>query len=212
MDWPYQIVDGGWYVNRRLRAADITRLVPAIDLDAVRRFAAERNVTPVAVARYWTDAARYRQLQESLRPIREMGYRGSQDRLHGSRRSGHGQLVRDDHALRRRTPSHGGFPRRLQADRYESHLAEPDYPRRGDGQRIQQVERTGTAEHRVTLPFTRFLAGPGRFHAGQFRQPHGGGVPADSRLRTQVQGTRAEELALFVVYDSPFVVVADYPG
>jgi alpha-glucosidase len=66
-----------------------------------------------------------------------------------------------------------------------------------------------TPEHKVTLPFTRFLLGPGDFTPGGFlnRQPD----QFKAEKPTQVQGTRAAELALFVVYDSPICCVCDHP-
>jgi alpha-glucosidase len=65
-----------------------------------------------------------------------------------------------------------------------------------------------TPEHRATLPFTRVLAGPGDYTPGGFanRQPsqfRSGGRP------TQVQGTRAAELAMFILIQSPFTVACD---
>ena len=66
-----------------------------------------------------------------------------------------------------------------------------------------------TPEHKVTLPFTRYLVGPGDFTPGGFlnRQP----ATFQSQKPTQVQGTRAAELALFVIYDSPLGCVCDHP-
>jgi alpha-glucosidase len=46
------------------------------------------------------------------------------------------------------------------------------------GNEYNKWSRRVTPEHRVTLPFTRFLAGPGDFTPGGFREPHGGAVPA----------------------------------
>jgi len=68
-----------------------------------------------------------------------------------------------------------------------------------------------TPEHRATLPFTRVLAGPGDYTPGGFanRQPsqfRSGARP------TQVQGTRASELAMFILIQSPFTVACDSPG
>jgi alpha-glucosidase len=62
-----------------------------------------------------------------------------------------------------------------------------------------------TPEHRATLPFTRVLAGGGDYTPGGFanRQPsqfHTGTKP------TQVQATRAGELAMFILIESPFTV------
>jgi alpha-glucosidase len=67
-----------------------------------------------------------------------------------------------------------------------------------------------TPEHKVTLPFTRFLAGPADFTPGGFlnRQP----AQFQTHVSpTQVMGTRAAQLALFVIYDSPIGCVCDHP-
>ncbi|MGO9114491.1 MAG: glycoside hydrolase family 97 protein [Thermoguttaceae bacterium] len=62
-------------------------------------------------------------------------------------------------------------------------------------------------EHRATLPFTRVLAGPGDYTPGGFinRQP------AQFKIAkpTQVQSTRAGELAMFILIESPFTVACD---
>ena len=68
-----------------------------------------------------------------------------------------------------------------------------------------------TPEYDVTIPFTRMLAGPMDFTPGAF----------DNAARGQVQGARASprcrkerdahQLAMYVVYESPLVMVSDYP-
>ena len=67
-----------------------------------------------------------------------------------------------------------------------------------------------TPEHRATLPFTRVLAGGGDYTPGGFanRQPsqfHTATKP------TEVQSTRAGELAMFILIESPFTVACDSP-
>jgi alpha-glucosidase len=68
-----------------------------------------------------------------------------------------------------------------------------------------------TPEHKVTLPFTRILAGPADFTPGGFLNR-----PLDQfqpNVRpTQVQGTRCAELALFVCLESPVINAADHPS
>jgi alpha-glucosidase len=63
-----------------------------------------------------------------------------------------------------------------------------------------------TPEHNVTLPFTRMLAGPMDYTPGAFDLD---GIP---RLPKQVQGTRAHQLAMYVVFFSPLQMLADYPA
>jgi alpha-glucosidase len=68
-----------------------------------------------------------------------------------------------------------------------------------------------TPEHRATLPFTRILAGGGDYTPGGFanKQPeqfHTATKP------TQVQATRAAELGMFILIESPFTVACDSPA
>jgi alpha-glucosidase len=67
-----------------------------------------------------------------------------------------------------------------------------------------------TPEHDCTLPFTRMLAGPMDYTPGGFANA----APAEfvaRNSRPMVQGTRAHQLALFVVFESHLQMVADYP-
>jgi alpha-glucosidase len=67
-----------------------------------------------------------------------------------------------------------------------------------------------TPEHRATLPFTRVLAGPGDYTPGGFanRQP---AQFKTAQKPTEVQATRAGELAMFLLVLSPFTVACDSP-
>jgi len=66
-------------------------------------------------------------------------------------------------------------------------------------------------EHNVTLPFTRLLAGPFDYTPGGFDNVTKAEFIA-RRDDPMVLGTRAHHLALFVVLESPFMVVADHPS
>jgi alpha-glucosidase len=65
-------------------------------------------------------------------------------------------------------------------------------------------------EHELLVPFTRMLAGPLDYHQGCFR----GVRPKDFAPRNVapvVMGTRARMLAMYVVYEDPLPMMADYP-
>ncbi|RYX83121.1 glycoside hydrolase family 97 protein [bacterium] len=66
-----------------------------------------------------------------------------------------------------------------------------------------------TPLHTVTLPFTRGLLGPMDFTPGGFlnRTPY----DFKTTFPTQVMGTRARQLAMTVVYESPLLVMCDSP-
>jgi len=67
-----------------------------------------------------------------------------------------------------------------------------------------------TPEHDVTIPFTRMLAGPMDYTPGGFRNGTRETFKP-SEIEPMTQGTRAHELAKFVVFESPLMVVADHP-
>ncbi len=67
-----------------------------------------------------------------------------------------------------------------------------------------------TPVHDVTIPFTRMLAGPMDFTPGAMRNAAQGQFKALD-IAPVSQGTRAHQLAMYVVYESPLVMVSDYP-
>ena len=79
------------------------------------------------------------------------------------------------------------------------------------GNEQNKVTRLVTPAHTVTIPFTRMLAGPMDFTPGGFRNATEGEFRPDYR-RPMVMGTRCHQLAMFVVYESPLMMVCDDPG
>jgi len=67
-----------------------------------------------------------------------------------------------------------------------------------------------TPEHDVTIPFTRMLAGPMDYTPGAFRNAAKGRFEARF-VAPMSQGTRAHQLAMYVVYESPLAMVSDFP-
>jgi alpha-glucosidase len=68
-----------------------------------------------------------------------------------------------------------------------------------------------TPEHNVTLPFTRMLAGPMDYTPGAMINAQ----PREFRPifnHPMSQGTRAHQLAMYVVYESPLQMLADSPS
>lgn len=68
-----------------------------------------------------------------------------------------------------------------------------------------------TADHNTMIPFTRLLAGPMDYTPGGFEN-----VPASEftprNLNPTVPTTRAHQMALYVILESAFQMLADYPG
>ena len=67
-----------------------------------------------------------------------------------------------------------------------------------------------TPTHKVTIPFTRMLAGPMDFTPGGFNQRNKDPFVARDAMPF-VMGTRASELAELVVYESELAVLCDSP-
>src|SRR5439155_15085925 len=68
-----------------------------------------------------------------------------------------------------------------------------------------------TPEHHVTIPFTRMLAGRMDYTPGGFENVTR--TAFEPRMeRPMVMGTRAHQLAMYVVYEAPFQMVSDSPG
>jgi alpha-glucosidase len=67
-----------------------------------------------------------------------------------------------------------------------------------------------TPEHNLNMAFTRLIAGPMDYHLGGFRA-----VTREEfkprNIAPNVLGTRCHQLALYVCYDNPNPMVADYP-
>ena len=67
-----------------------------------------------------------------------------------------------------------------------------------------------TPLHNVTLPFTRMLAGPMDYTPGGFRNVTAEQFKVDYDY-PMVMGTRCQQLAMYVVYESPLMMVSDGP-
>jgi len=67
-----------------------------------------------------------------------------------------------------------------------------------------------TPEHNLMMAFTRLIAGPMDYHLGGFRAvPRGEFKPRN--IAPYVLGTRCHHLAMYVCYDNPNPMIADYP-
>jgi alpha-glucosidase len=209
MGWPYQLVDGGWYPGIRSPASDITRAVPEIDMPELLRFAAGNKVR-LWVWLYWSDADRGDAYERAFALYEKWGIAGVKidymDRDDQEMVNWYDKLNRcaaEHHLL---MDFHGAFKPTGMIRTWPNQITREGIL----GNEYNKWSRRVTPEHRVTLPFTRFLAGPGDFTPGGFVnrtadqfQPH--------VTPTQVQGTRAGQLALFVAYDSPVMCVCDHP-
>ena len=208
MGWPYQLIDWGWYGESNRPEADITKVTGELDMAEVRRFAQEKNVR-LWLWLHWTDVDRNDAYRTAFPRYKEWGIAGvkidfmdrdDQEMVQWyekiTRAAAENQLLVNFHGAFKTSGFDRTFPNQITR---EGVL----------GNEYNKWSSRVTPEHKVTLPFTRYLVGPGDFTPGGFlnRQPES----FQSQKPTQVQGTRAAELALFVVYDSPLACVCDHP-
>jgi len=68
-----------------------------------------------------------------------------------------------------------------------------------------------TPEHNLLMAYTRLIAGPMDYHLGGFRAvPRAGFKPR--AVAPNVLGTRSHHLAMYVCFDNPNPMVADFPA
>jgi alpha-glucosidase len=79
-------------------------------------------------------------------------------------------------------------------------------------QEYNKWDKIGTPpEHNLNVAFIRTLAGPLDYHSGGMRTV----LPENHKPRNDapmVQGTRGQQLAMFVVYENHLPMLADYPA
>jgi alpha-glucosidase len=208
MGWPYQLIDWGWYGESNKPDADITKVVDTLDLTEVRRFAAEKGVR-LWLWLHWSDVDRDDAYKKAFPLYREWGIAGVKidfmDRDDQQMVEWYEKITRAAAEHQLMVNFHGAFKTSGFDRTFPNQITREGVL----GNEYNKWSARVTPEHKVMLPFTRFLAGPADYTPGGFlnRQP----AAFRSQKPTLVQGTRAGELALMVAYDSPLVCLCDHP-
>ena len=207
MGWEYVIVDWTWYGNPEDPNSDITKPIPEVDMEEIVRYAHSLKVNVLLWAR-WNHVNR--QMEQAFPLYEKWGISGVKIDFMDS----------DDQEM-------VNFYERTLKLAAKHHLAvdflgayKPTGIRRTWpnlltregvlGNEYNKWSTRVTSEHSVTLPFTRMLAGPMDFTPGGFRST----TKANFKPRDTapfVMGTRAHQLAMLVVYESPLQVLCDSP-
>ncbi len=207
MGWPYQLIDWQWYGPFNTPEADITKVAPQLDMPGILAYAKSKNVK-CWVWIYSSDVTRS-DWDKACATYESWGIAGVKidfmDSDDQEMVNWYNRVVTTAAKHHLMVDFHGAY----KPDGYRRTW--PNLVTREGvlGNEYNKWSLRITPEHMVTLPFTRMLAGPMDFTPGGFlnRTPEKfeNGSPA------QVQGTRALQLAQFVVYDSPFMVACDAP-
>lgn len=207
----YFMFDAGWAAHgtgTNSSGADITATRQGVNMPEILAYAKSKNVR-VWLWSHWTDIDR--QMDQAFPLFEKWGIAGVKIDF----------MDRDDQWM-------VNFYRRVAKNAAEHHLMidfHGAYKPDGIGRTWPNViTREGvlgleynkwsarvTPDHNVMLAFTRMLAGPMDYTPGGFRNS----TRAEFEPRNNkpmVMGTRAHQTALFVVFESPFMMASDYPG
>ncbi|MGH9605311.1 MAG: glycoside hydrolase family 97 protein, partial [Terracidiphilus sp.] len=211
--FPYMLIDAGWAVpptggpQQSNQMDNITEVNPDINMPELLRYAKERNVK-IWLWAHWTSVNKY--MDTAFPMFEKWGIAGVKIDF----------MNRDDqwmvnwyHRVIENAAAH-----HLMIDYHGAY--KPDGLRRTwpnlitregvMGKEYLKVSARTTPAHNATLPFTRMLAGPMDYTPGAF---------GNSNLKNFIArnyepmglDTRAQELALYVIFESPLMMVSDYP-
>ena len=204
----YMLVDAGWYpADDYTHALDILHHVPEVDISDIIAYGKQKGVK-VLLWLYWS--ALDKQMDEAMALYEKWGAAGIKvdfmdhddqemvnfyERL--ARKTAEHHLVLDYHGAFKPTGLRRTYPNLLTREGVM-------------GLEYNKWSDRSTPEHNVTIPFTRMLAGPMDYTPGCFNNATREQFQARD-LDPMCQTTRAQQLAMYVVYDSPLSMVSDYP-
>ncbi len=211
--FPYMLIDAGWALANRkspddyAAVADITKVDPNIDMPELLRYAKQKNVK-LWLWSHWTSVDKY--MDQAFPLFEQWGIAGV--KIDFMQRDDQQMIAWYRHVVDLAAQHH------LMIDFHGAF--KPDglrrtYPnlitREGVmGKEYLKWSARTSPLHNTTLPFTRMLAGPLDYTPGAF-----GNATRESFIPRNSQpmglGTRAHELALYVVLESPLQMVSDYP-
>src|ERR1700733_5359053 len=204
----YMLIDEGWAApGEGSLPADVTRTIPDMDMPEILRYAKSKGVG-IWLWLHWTSVQR--QMEEAFALYEKWGLVGVKIDF----------MNRDDqwmvdfyHRMAKTAAAH-----HLMLDFHGAY--KPDgmsrtWPNVITREAVMGLEYSKwsariTPDHDVMLAFTRMLAGPMDYTPGGFDNV----TPAEfepRNVKPMVMGTRAHQLALYVVFDSPLMMVSDYP-
>lgn len=200
--FPYMLLDAGWADGR-----DITKLRGNVDVPELVRYAATKHVK-VWIWLYSTSVME--QMKVAFPLYEKWGVAGvkidfiNRDDQEGikfyydvAREAAAHHLMVDFHGASKPWGIERTFPNVLS---YEAVL----------GAENNKVGRRDSPVDRSVFPFTRMIAGPLDYTPGGFNNVTEDGFVARDRS-PMIMGTRAQQLALYVVFQTPFQMVSDSP-
>ncbi|MBI1983234.1 MAG: glycoside hydrolase family 97 protein [Acidobacteria bacterium] len=198
----FMVVDDGWSPRD-----DITKPVAAVNIQEILTYAKRRGVG-VMLWMHWT--AVKKQIDAAFPLYEKWGVTGLKidfmDRDDQEMVNFYEEMVRKAAEHHLTVDFHGAYKPTGLRRTYPNLLTREGVM----GLEYSKWSERVTPEHDVILPFTRMLAGPMDYTPGGFRNATRQQFKPVF-VEPMTQGTRAHELAKYVVYESPLVMVSDYP-
>ncbi|MDE5969312.1 MAG: glycoside hydrolase family 97 protein [Muribaculaceae bacterium] len=203
----YVILDEGWAVNKK---ADLMQVVPEIDLPMLVDYAKKKNVGIILWAGYY---AFDRDMENVCRHYADMGVKGFKvdfmDRddqtiidfnSRAAETAARYNLILDLHGTSKPAGLNRTYPNVLNFEGVN-----------GLEQMKWSPDTLDQVLYDVMIPFARQVAGPMDYTQGAMRNASKGNYhPCNSEPMSQ--GTRCRQLALYVIFDSPFNMLCDSPS
>jgi len=208
----YMLVDEGWALRSGVGGSapadtDITATQPGLDLPALVAHGAARNVG-IMLWLQWSQLDH--RMDEALDQYVRWGVKGIKvdfmDRNDQEMVAFYHRLIAAAAKRHLLVDLHGAYLPTGLFRTYPNFITQEGVM----GAEYNKWSTRVTAAHNVSLAYTRLVLGPMDYTPGGFRNR----TPAEFRITNsppEVQTTRGQALAMFVVYDSPLQMVADSP-
>jgi alpha-glucosidase len=207
------LIDAGWYQApgadfiRPAAEVDITRPAPQMDIPGLVAYGKEKGVG-ILLWLHWTTLAEQRDAAFAL--YEKWGVKGVKidfmDRKDQEMVSFYQRTLRAAAAHHLTVDFHGAYTGSGEERTWPNFLTREGVM---GLEYLKWSDRT-TPRHNVTIPFTRMLSGPMDYTPGGFRNVTKEAF-APRNVAPVSMGTRAHQLAMYVVFDSPLQMLADYP-
>ena len=210
---PYMLIDEGWAKGAggggMVRPdSDVTKTAPGVDMPALVAYAAKKKV---GLWLWLNWKALDKQMAEALPLYQKWGIRGIKvdfmDREDQPMVDFYHKLLSEAAAHHLMVDLHGAYAPRGLDRTYPNFMTQEGVM----GAEYNKWSRRETATHNVSLAYSRGLLGPMDYTPGGFRNV----TPAQFEPRDigpEVMTTRAQQLAMYVVYQSAFACLADAPS
>jgi len=199
----YLMVDAGWSNN-----TDVTRINPKVNMKELISYGREKNV---GVFLWCVAAPLMKDLDKNLDFIKSLGAVGIKvdffDRDDQEANQWMEKIAAASARKQLMVNFHGcGKPAGLQ--RTYPNIVNFEAVR---GEECSKWDYTANPVHHLTFPFIRMLGGPLDYTPGSMRNATMETFkPVDPGLPSSL-GTRAHELAMYVIFDQPFAMLSDSP-